>query len=167
MLYNIELMINGLLVGSLYALIALGFVLIYKASDIINFAQGEFVMFAGFILAASLQTYQLPLYMAILLSVVGMIVLALLINRLVLQYMIGRNVVSVIMATIGLAAFLQGFAGFLFGIDTKDVPLPISEDPIFIYDILLSPLELYAALAAFVCIGLVSWFFIKSRTGIA
>lgn len=167
MLYNIELMINGLLVGTLYALIALGFVLIYKASEIINFAQGEFVMLAGFIMAAGLHNYGFNLLFSILLGVVGMVIMALVVNQLVLQHMIGRPTVSVIMATIGLAAFLQGFATFVWGVDTKNIPLPITEDPIFIYDILLSPMELFAALASFTAIGLVSWFFVKTRVGIA
>ena len=167
MLYNIELLINGLLVGSLYALIALGFVLIIKATDIINFAQGEFVMLAGFIMAAGLHTYGLNLAFSIVLGVIGMIILALVVNRLVLQYMIGRPVVSVIMATIGLAAFLQGFATFVWGVDTKNIPLPITEEPLFIFDVLLSPMELAASAASFICIGLVSWWFIKTRTGVA
>jgi branched-chain amino acid transport system permease protein len=166
-LYNIELLINGLLVGSLYALIALGFVLIIKATDIINFAQGEFVMLAGFIMAAGLHTYGLNLAFSIVLGVIGMIILALVVNRLVLQYMIGRPVVSVIMATIGLAAFLQGFATFVWGVDTKNIPLPITEEPLFIFDVLLSPMELAASAASFICIGLVSWWFIKTRTGVA
>lgn len=167
MLYNIELVINGLLVGSLYALIALGFVLILKATDIINFAQGEFVMLAGFLIAAGLHTYGLNLAFSIVLGVIGMIILALVVNHLVLQHMIGRPVVSVIMATIGLAAFLQGFATFIWGVDTKNIPLPITEEPLFVFDVLLSPMELAASLASFFCIGAVSWWFIKTRTGVA
>ena len=167
MLYNIELLINGLLVGSLYALIALGFVLILKATDIINFAQGEFVMLAGFIMAAGLHTYGLNLAFSIVLGVIGMIILALVVNHLVLQHMIGRPVVSVIMATIGMAAFLQGFATFVWGVDTKNIPLPITEEPLFVFDVLLSPMELAASAASFFCIGAVSWWFIKTRTGVA
>ena len=165
--YVIELLLNGLLVGSLYSLIALGFVLIYKASDIINFAQGEFVMFAGFLITAGLHEYGLGLGWAILFAFAGMALLAVLVNRLVLQYMIGRPVVSVIMATIGLAAFLRGFAGFLWGVDTKDLPLPVTEEPIFLGEILISPLEVIAAVVALAVIGLTSWMFLKSRVGIA
>src|SRR3989304_2066913 len=106
--FHVELLINGLLVGPLSSLIALGFVLIYKASDVINFAQGELVMFAGFIVAASLQSYGLPLVWSIVAGVSGMIVLGFLVERVVLQHLVGRPVVAVIMATIGLAAFLQG-----------------------------------------------------------
>ena len=166
-MFYVELMINGLLVGTLYSLIALGFVLIYKASDVINFAQGELVMFAGFVLAACLQQYGLPLWVAILAGFAAMIGLGFLTERLVLQHLVGRPVVAVIMATIGLAAFLQGLAPLLWGSETKNLPLPLNNDPIFIGDILLSPVELYAAGLSLACMAGFGWFFTKSRTGIA
>ncbi len=166
-MYYVELLLNGLLVGALYSLVALGFVLIYKASDVINFAQGELVMFAGYIVAASLQLYGLPLWLAVLLGLGGMILLGFLIEKLVLQHLIGRPVVAVIMATIGLASFLQGLAPFLWGVETKNLPLPVPDTPIFLGPILLSPLDLLAALTSLLSIGLISWFFTKSRTGIA
>lgn len=167
MLYNIELLVNGLLIGSLYSIIALGFVLIYKASDVINFAQGEFVMFGGYILAACLQIYGWPLWVAIPVGLAGMVLLGYLVEKLVLQHLIGRPVVAVIMATIGLAAFLRGLAPFFWGIETRNVPLPISEDPIFVYDVLMNRLELVAAVGAMLVFSLVGWFFTKSRAGIA
>lgn len=166
-MYYVELMINGLLVGMLYSLIALGFVLIYKASGAINFAQGEFVMFAGYVLAASLQLYGLPLVWAIVIGLGSMIFLGYAVERVVLQHLIGRPVVAIIMATIGLAAFLQGLAPFLWGAETKNLPLPISQEPVFLGEILLSPIELYAALLALVSIAVFGVFFTKSRIGIA
>jgi branched-chain amino acid transport system permease protein len=166
-MFYVELMINGLLVGTLYSLIALGFVLIYKASDVINFAQGELVMFAGFVLAAGLQKYGLPLWLAILIGFAAMIALGFLTERLVLQHLVGRPVVAVIMATIGLAAFLQGLAPFLWGSETKNLPLPLNNDPIFLGEILLSPVELYAAGLSLLCIVFFGYVFTKSRIGIA
>ena len=166
-MYYVELMINGLLVGILYSLIALGFVLIYKASDVINFAQGELVMFAGYVLAASLQLYGFPLALAIVIGFTSMIILGYAIERVVLQHLIGRPAVAVIMATIGLAAFLQGLAPFLWGPETKNLPLPIPEGPVFLGPILFSQIEIYAALLALVCFGLFGLFFTKSRMGLA
>jgi branched-chain amino acid transport system permease protein len=160
-------MLNGLLVGSLYAIIALGFVLIYKASDVINFAQGEFVMFAGYVIAFFLLSMELPLWGAAILAVVVMVVVGYAVEWLVLQHLIGRPVVAVIMATIGLASFLQGLAQFLFGIETRNVPLPISDDPIFIGDVLLNRVELIAAVLAGLGFAAIGWFFVKSRSGIA
>jgi branched-chain amino acid transport system permease protein len=167
MMYHIELLLNGLMVGALYSLIALGFVLIYKASDVINFAQGELVMFAGYIVAASLQLYGLPLLLAILLGLGGMILLGYLVETIVLQHLVGRPVVAIIMATIGLASFLQGLAPFFWGIETKNIPLPISDEPLFLGDILLNRIEVIAGGLSLVLFGVVGWLFTKSRTGIA
>jgi len=167
MTYYLELFLNGLMVGALYSLIALGFVLIYKASDAINFAQGEFVMFAGYVVAACIQIYGLPLWMAILAGVAAMIALGWLVEKLVLRHMIGRPVVAIIMATIGLAAFLRGLAPALWGIETKNIPLPIEDDPIFLGDILLNRIELMAGVIALAVFFIVGWIFTKSRTGIA
>jgi branched-chain amino acid transport system permease protein len=166
-MYHIELLLNGLMVGALYSLIALGFVLIYKASDVINFAQGELVMFAGYIVAASLQLYGLPLLLAILLGLGGMILLGYLVETIVLQHLVGRPVVAIIMATIGLASFLQGLAPFFWGIETKNIPLPISDEPLFLGDILLNRIEVIAGGLSLVLFGVVGWLFTKSRTGIA
>ncbi len=166
-IYVVELLLNGLLVGSLYAIIALGFVLIYKASDVINFAQGDFVMFAGYVIAFFLLSLNLPLWGAAILAVVVMVVVGYAVDWLVLVVLIGRPVVAVIMATIGLASFLQGFAQLLFGIETRNVPLPISDDPIFIGDVLLNRIELIAAGVAIIGFAAIGWFFVKSRSGIA
>ncbi len=166
-IYVVELLLNGLLVGSLYAIIALGFVLIYKASDVINFAQGDFVMFAGYVIAFFLLSLNLPLWGAAILAVVVMVVVGYAVEWMVLQHLIGRPVVAVIMATIGLASFLQGFAQLLFGIETRNVPLPISDDPIFIGDVLLNRIELIAAGVAIIGFAAIGWFFVKSRSGIA
>ncbi len=166
-MYYVELMINGLLVGSLYSIVALGFVIIYKASDAINFAQGEFVMFAGYVIAFFILSMQLPLVVAVVLALVVMVIVGFAVQWLVLQHLIGRPVVAIIMATIGLASFLQGLAQLLFGIETRNVPLPISNDPIFIGDILLNRVELVAAGFAAVGFAAFGWFFVKSRSGIA
>ena len=166
-MYYVELMINGLLVGSLYSIVALGFVIIYKASDAINFAQGEFVMFAGYVIAFFILSMQLPLVVAVVLALVVMVIVGFAVQWLVLQHLIGRPVVAIIMATIGLASFLQGLAQLLFGIETRNVPLPISNDPIFIGDILLNRVELVAAGFAAVGFAGFGWFFVKSRSGIA
>ncbi len=166
-MYYVELMINGLLIGSLYSIIALGFVLIYKASDVINFAQGEFVMFAGYVIAFFILSMQFPLIISIPLALVVMVVVGYSVEWLVLQHLIGRPVVAIIMATIGLASFLQGLAQFLFGIETRNVPLPISDDPIFVGDILFNRVELIAAGLTAIGFILFGWFFVQSRTGIA
>jgi branched-chain amino acid transport system permease protein len=166
-MYYLELMINGLLVGALYALVALGFVLIYKASDVINFAQGEFVMFAAYVVVAGLHLYGVPLWAAILLGVAAMVLLGYTVEKAVLQHLVGRPVVAVIMATIGLASFLQGLAPMLWGANTRNLPLPVPDRPLYLGDILLSPIELLAGGLALVAIAAIGWFFTRSRHGIA
>jgi branched-chain amino acid transport system permease protein len=167
MWYYVELLTNGLLIGTLYSLIALGFVLIYKASDVINFAQGELVMFAGYVVAACVQLYGLPLLVSIGAGVIAMIVLGFAVEQVVLKHLIGRPVVSVIMATIGLAAFLRGLAPLLWGIETKNLSLGLPQDPYMLGEVMIAPAQVIAAAVALICIGIIGWFFSKSRTGIA
>src|SRR4051812_2028583 len=97
---TLALLSNGVVVGVVYALIALGFVLIYKAPDAINFAQGEFVMFAGFIAAGAADIAGAPFWVSALLSVSGMVLLGFGLERVVLRPLIGRPVIAVVMATI-------------------------------------------------------------------
>src|SRR5262249_4857331 len=101
--FTLVLLTNGVMIGLMYSLIALGFVLIYKATDAINFAQGEFVMFAGFIAAAASQLAGFPFWVALAVPIAGMVVLGFGLERVVLRPMIGRPVIAVVMATIGLA----------------------------------------------------------------
>ena len=183
MAYYIELMINGLLIGSLYSMVALGFVLIYKASDILNFAQGEFVMFAGYVVAfmilsessgllggVGLLEYLGPtwgLVFAAILALVVMVGVGYLVEYTLLRHLVGQPVHAIIIATLGLAFFLRGLAQLLFGVESRSFPLPINEDPLFIGDLLLNRTELVAGvICALVFMG-VGWFFMKSRSGIA
>ncbi len=118
-------------------------------------------------LAFFILSMQFPLIISIPLALVVMVVVGYSVEWLVLQHLIGRPVVAIIMATIGLASFLQGLAQFLFGIETRNVPLPISNDPIFVGDILFNRIELIAAGLTAIFFILFGWFFVKSRTGIA
>src|SRR6266568_405044 len=100
-------MSNGLLIGLMYSLIALGFVLVYKATDAINFAQGEFVMIAGFVVAVCLVAYGAPLWLAVSAGLLGMVGFGFGLERVMLRRLIGRPIIAVVMATIGLADILQ------------------------------------------------------------
>ena len=165
--FTLLLVCNGVLIGLMYALIALGFVLVYKATDAINFAQGEFVMFAGFIAAAGAAVAGLPFWICTLLAVAGMVAFGFGLERVVLRPLIGRPVVSVIMATIGVAALLRGFATLVFGAGTRAIVMPVGDEPLSLGPILLSPVELVGAGVSLVFLAGFTWFFLKSRTGIA
>jgi len=165
--FILELLVEGLLIGMLYALIALGFVLIYKASDAINFAQGELVMFGGYIVVASVEMLKVNLFLAILIGMAGMVLFGLIIERGMLRPLIGRPVVSIIMATIGLAYVLRGFAPMVWGASTHPIKLPIRDMPWEVGGILVMPIYVVACAVSLILLGAFGYFFVKSRMGIA
>ncbi len=165
--FFVLLMSNGVLIGLMYSLIALGFVLVYKATDAINFAQGEFVMIAGFVTAVALDAYGAPLWLAIAIALVAMVAFGFGLERAVLRPLIGRPIVAVIMATIGLAAVLRGFGPLVWGAGTKSLPLPIQDAPLVVGPLFIPPIQLLGAVVSLVFLAAFTWFFLKSRKGIA
>jgi branched-chain amino acid transport system permease protein len=161
------LMSTGVLIGLMYSLIALGFVLVYKATDGINFAQGEFVMIAGFAMAVALGSYGAPLWVAVAVGVAGMIGLGFGLERTMLRPLIGRPVVAVVMATIGLAAVLRGVGPLLWGAQTRPLPLPIPDEPIVLGPLFMPPIQLLGAAVSLLFLGAFTWFFLRSRKGVA
>jgi len=165
--FTLVLVTNGVMIGLMYALIALGFVLIYKATDAINFAQGEFVMFAGFLAAGAADIAGAPFWVSALLAVAGMVVLGFGLERVVLRPLIGRPVIAVVMATIGLANVLRGSATMVFGAGNRSIEMPIGDEPIDLGLVMLSPVQLVGAGVSIVFLAVFTWFFLKSRIGIA
>jgi branched-chain amino acid transport system permease protein len=165
--FTLVLLTNGVMIGLMYGLIALGFVLIYKATDAINFAQGEFVMFAAFIAASAANAAGLSFWASAGLAILGMVVLGFGLERVVLRPMIGRPVIAVVMATIGLAAVLRGGAVLAFGAGVQAIEMPIPDEPINLGLVLLSPVQLTGAAVSIVFLAVFTWFFLKSRVGIA
>jgi branched-chain amino acid transport system permease protein len=161
------LMSNGILIGLMYSLIALGFVLVYKATDAINFAQGEFVMFAGFVAAGALMVWGAPLWIAVTLALALMIAFGFVLERVMLRKLIGRPVIAVVMATIGLAAILRGVGPFVIFSGTKPLPLPIRDEPFILGPLFLPPIQLLGAGVSLAFLAGFGWFFLKSRKGIA
>ena len=161
------LMSNGVLIGLMYSLIALGFVLVYKATDAVNFAQGEFVMIAGFVVAGALMVWGAPLWIAIPLALAGMIGFGFALERAMLRKLIGRPVISVVMATIGLAAILRGLGPFTIFQGTKPLPLPIRDEPFMLGPLFIPPIQLLGAAVSLAFLGGFGWFFLRSRKGIA
>jgi branched-chain amino acid transport system permease protein len=165
--FTLVLVTNGLLIGLMYSLIALGFVLVYKATDAINFAQGEFVMLAGFILAGAVVLGGAPFWVGVALAVGGMVAFGFGLERVVLRPLIGRPIIAVIMATIGLASVLRGAAPLFFGAETRSIVLPISDEPISLGFVSLPPVQVVGALLSLGFLGAFTWFFLKSRMGVA
>jgi len=165
--FTLVLLTNGLLIGLMYSLIALGFVLVYKATDAINFAQGEFVMLAGFIIAGMLVLAGAPFWLSVAVCVLAMVAFGFGLERVVLRPLIGRPIIAVIMATIGLASVLRGAAPLFFGAETRALSLPISDEPIVLGPITLPPVQVVGALLSLAFLAGFTWFFLKSRMGIA
>jgi branched-chain amino acid transport system permease protein len=161
------LLSNGVLIGLMYSLIALGFVLVYKATDAVNFAQGEFVMIAGLVVALAMSAAGAPLWAAIILGLASMVVFGFALERVVLRKLIGRPVIAVVMATIGLASILRGVGPTFFGAGTKSLPLPISDEPFVIGPLFIPPIQILGATVSILFITGFACFFLWSRKGIA
>jgi branched-chain amino acid transport system permease protein len=161
------LLSNGVLIGLMYALIALGFVLVYKATDAVNFAQGEFVMIAGLVVAASLSVWGVPLWLSVILGFASMIGFGFALERVMLRKLIGRPVIAVVMATIGLASILRGIGPATLGAGTKSLPLPIPDEPIVLGPLFIPPIQLVGGGLSLLFLAGFGWFFLKSRKGIA
>lgn len=167
MLFFAALLVDGLLASAIYALVALAFVVVYKASGAINFALGELAMLGSRLVATGIHAMELGLAGAIGSASAGMVVVALAFNRLVLRHMVGRPLISLIMVTLGLGALIRGAAPLVFGAVPGAIPLPIPSDPLDVYGVLVPVGRLVAATIAITCITAVSAFFRFSRTGLA
>jgi len=161
------LMSNGILIGLMYSLIALGFVLVYKATDAVNFAQGEFVMIAGFLAVGALTVIGVPLWVSVAVALLGMVGFGFALERVMLRKLIGRPVIAVVMATIGLAAILRGLGPFGIFQGTRPLPLPLPDEPIVLGPLFIPPIQLLGGVISLLFLGGFGYFFLKSRKGVA
>jgi len=162
-LFVSEVTISGLLVGLMYSLVALGFVLIYKASGVFNFAQGPMTLFAAFALVSLLAL--VPLGLSLIGVLVIMVVLAYTIERVILRPLVARPPLVLFMATIGLGFFLEGLAQAIWGTQPRGLDIGITDTPFTLVGLLISRMDLFGAgVAGVLLFGLV-WFFQRTRTG--
>jgi branched-chain amino acid transport system permease protein len=167
--FFLEVLIGGLLAGVLYSLVALGFVLIFKASGVFNFAQGAMVLFAALALVRFLEVLPLPL--AFLAAALVMVLLAVAIERLVLRPLVNQEPIILFMATIGVTFFIDGFGQTLFGSDVYPLNVGLPKDPMFILEgafdggILVNQFDVVAAVTAGVLVAVLAVFFQKTRIG--
>jgi branched-chain amino acid transport system permease protein len=165
----LEVLIGGLMAGVLYALVALGFVLIFKASGVFNFAQGAMVLFAALALARLSEA--MPLWVAFLLSAAIMVAFAWIVERLVLRRLVNQEGVTLLMATLGIAFFLDGFGQTIWGSDIYKIDLGISKEPMLVLDkvfqggLLVNREDIVAAVIATLLVLLLALFFQKTPTG--
>ncbi|MGD8220829.1 branched-chain amino acid ABC transporter permease [Pseudomonas thivervalensis] len=166
MIFFLETLIGGLLAGTLYSLVAIGFVLIYKASGVFNFAQGTMLLFAA-LTFVSLREQGLPFALALLLTVLVMIVGALLIERLVLRPLVNRSQITLFMATLGLSFIIEGLAQGLMGAQVRALDLGIEDVPLFVGEIMISQFDLIAAGVSALTVAVLALLFNKTRIGVA
>jgi branched-chain amino acid transport system permease protein len=164
--FFVPLVVDGALAGMVYALIALAFVLVYKASRMINFALGEWVMLGARLVATGVHVLGLSLGGGVGLGIAGMVVLAVTFNRAVVRPLVARPLISLLMVTIGLGILLRGAAAVVFSGVPSAIPLPLWDSPT-IFGISVAPEKLLAAAFAVVCMTAVTWFFRTTRTGLA
>ncbi len=164
-----EVFIGGLLSGVMYALVALGFVLIYKASGVFNFAQGAMVFFAALTCVGLTEKFEMSLWLAIPLTMLAMVALGMAIERVVLRPLVNQPEISLFMATIGLTFFIEGLAQLLWGSQPHQLKLPIDDVPIeFLmekFNILVSQFDVIAALICALLVTGLALLFSKTKIG--
>lgn len=180
MAFFLETLLGGLMAGMLYSLVALGFVLIYKASGVFNFAQGAMVLFAALAMArfaewiprwSGLNNPVLTTLAAFVVAGLIMFVVAWLIERLALRHLVNQEGTTLLMATLGISYFLDGIGQTLFGSDIYKIDIGMPKEPIMAFQtvfdggLLINKEDLYAALIAAVLVAALSLFFQKTATG--
>ncbi|MFM9998143.1 MAG: branched-chain amino acid ABC transporter permease [Burkholderiaceae bacterium] len=180
MAFFLETLLGGLMAGMLYSLVALGFVLIFKASGVFNFAQGAMVLFAALAMArlaewipmaTGLESRLVANMAAFAIAAVLMFLVAWLIERLVLRHLVNQEGTTLLMATLGISYFLDGVGQTIFGSDIYKLDIGMPKEPIMAFEtmfeggILINKEDLYAALIAAVLVALLSVFFQKTATG--
>lgn len=178
--FFLETLFGGLMVGTLYALVAIGFVLIFKASGVFNFAQGAMVLFSALVMArfaewipawTGMLSGWLSNLLAIGVALAAMVAVAWLIERLALRHLVNQEPIALLMATLGIAYLLDGLGPLLFGSTVYNIDVGMPKEPLFVLDslfeggVLISQEDLYAACTAALLVAALSVFFQKTKTG--
>ncbi|MDD2730039.1 branched-chain amino acid ABC transporter permease [Malikia sp.] len=166
MTFFLETLIGGLLAGTMYSLVAIGFVLIYKASGVFNFAQGSMLLFSALVFVSLLEQ-GVSVFGALILSIVVMIALAIAVERHVLRPLVNRPQIVLFMATLGLSFIIEGAAQGLMGAEVRSLDLGIEDVPVFIGDVMVSQFDAVAALTAAVLVLVLALLFNKTQIGIS
>ncbi|MBU1039980.1 MAG: branched-chain amino acid ABC transporter permease [Proteobacteria bacterium] len=165
--YYLQLFINGLVVGSIYSLVALGFVVIYKATKVVNFAQGEMVMVGAYVCFALTVQLHVPFLWAFLMTLGFSVLLGLAVERLALRPLIGESHICVIMVTIGLSSILKSLVQLVWGTQIKVYPEVLPSTPVVIAGLPVAPVYIAAFVLSGILFAVFTVFFKYSRMGIA
>ena len=163
----VTLLVIGLSEGAILALAALGFVLIYKATGVINFAQGEFLLIGAYSFYTAFVVMQLPIVIALLVGVLVAVVVGVVVERFILRPMVGQSHISIIMVTIGLASVLSALVQMFYGTQPRSMPPILPRGSVSILGGTVPVNRLWAIVICAVVLVLLTWFFQKSRHGVA
>lgn len=162
-----NLLVYGTADGAILALAALGFVLIYKATEVINFAQGEFLLVGGYMFYTAFVVFQLPILLAVVVGVLVATALGILVERLILRPMVGENPISIIMVTIGLSTLLRALVQMFYGTSVKDQPAVLPRTSVELAGATIPLNRLLVIVIAAVVLTAFTLFFRRSRHGVA
>ncbi|BCR04933.1 branched-chain amino acid ABC transporter permease [Desulfuromonas versatilis] len=163
----IQLLINGIIIGTLYGVVAMCFVLIYKSTRVVNFAQGEFLLIGAWTCWALLVKFELPFYIGFPLTLAFMLVFGILLQVVVLRPLIGEPIISVIMVTIGLSMFFQSLMGMLFGGFARPFPTVFETASVNVLGLQIQTAYIMSLVISVVIMIGFYYFFKHSRTGLA
>jgi len=163
-----QLLINGLIVGMLYGVVAMCFVLIYKSTQVVNFAQGEFLVLGAWVCLALVTNMQLPFFLAFIFTLIFMVAFGIIVQTVILRPLIGEPIISVIMVTIGLSIFMQALMNWIFGNDAKRFPDVFgTTDVVNIAGLNVEVAYLLSLVLSVVIMAVFFWFFRFTRHGLA
>jgi branched-chain amino acid transport system permease protein len=163
----LQFLVNGLIVGALYGVVAMCFVVIYKASQVVNFAQGEFLLIGAWVCWFLLTRYQLPFYLGFPLALAFMLVLGFVVQVVVLRPMIGEPIISIIMATIGLSIFFQALMKWMFGVFAQPYPPIFATGSMNVLGLQIQTVYVMSMLVSIAIMAGFAYFFKFARMGLA
>ncbi|ROV60308.1 branched-chain amino acid ABC transporter permease [Vibrio ponticus] len=163
----LQLVINGVIVGMLYGVVAMCFVLIYKSTQVVNFAQGEFLLIGAWVCWAALVHLQLPFVLGFLLTLAFMTVFGIAVQTIVLRPLIGEPIISVIMVTIGLSMFFQALMKWIFGVSAVSYPQVFETNVVNIGGLNVEFAYILSLIFSVIIMGAFYWFFKFSKMGLA
>jgi len=161
-----QYVIGGLAIGSIYGLVALGFVLVFKSTDVFNFAQGDLLMVGGYLLFTALATLSLPMLPAILFVLTGGAILGVLLQVVVFRKMVGQPLLTVVMVTIALSLIIRSVLQIVYGPQERTLPTTLPNESLEILGLRVSTLDLLVMAITAVCVLAFALFFRRSKLGL-
>jgi branched-chain amino acid transport system permease protein len=165
--FLIQLLVNGLVVGTLYGVVAMSFVLIYKATQVVNFAQGELLLIGAWVSWAMLAKFQVPFWLGMPLTLVFMFIFGIAVQVIILRPMIGEPIISVIMVTIGLSTVFQAVLKWIFGVNPQPFPQVFASKSVEFLGLQIQTVYVMSLVVSLAMMIGMAWFFRASKYGLA